>query len=621
MVQFFIRSTRPRHHLLLLSVSLVIGLSGYNLRYFNQITPADLLFPSGMAFLFWALAAAGCYGSWMLSAWWASRRFSVPFDAALQEDIYAYLPLYLLMGTWLNHIGLPVGLFLLPALTGFLSLKCWTLRLRWRPAPWTLSRSAARYALAACVLAFAATFSALSILRYQAFRTFADFAVFVHQIWGFSRFEMVSLVGAGIAPFGNHFSPVLLLFAPFYWAWADPRVLLILYSAVMALGAVPIYLLALYRLHSPAAGVILGAVYLLYPAVQHPAAGDFHESLLIATPFLFAFLFLERGAYGKCLLCSLLTLMCKEDAGVLVGMLGAYIWWKKGQKRLGLGLMAGAFLWTAASIGFIMPYYQGVQGWYMRFFTDSSAGNAGAPVSMAGAALDLFSRKTLTFLLQLLIPVGGLALLAPAELLVGGPVFLELVLYNGPPFGLVGTIYTWHTIAVVPAFFIATLYGLETLRRRFGPQALAPGLLMIGLSGLFANVMYGVVPYTPRFDYADFTVTPHDRLGRALLKRIPDEASVTTTSQMSAHLAHRSDIYVFPVPWEKGNWRGREDRFPQTVEYVVADTSHAVLQEAQEETRTLLLRIIRETARDPAYTIVASEDGYVIFRRKEPPLP
>ena len=62
---------------------------------------------------------------------------------------------------------------------------------------------------------------------------------------------------------------------------------------------------------------------------------------------------------------------------------------------------------------------------------------------------ELMQVSNITFLLQLLVPLGILAVLAPIELMIVVPTIFVFFVYTGPPFGMVGTIYTWHGITAV----------------------------------------------------------------------------------------------------------------------------------------------------------------------------
>lgn len=622
----FIGTRRSRRaHLILLLSSLATGLAVYTVRHFQTLTIADLFSPS-MAWLFyWVPVALGFYGSWVGWAVLVARWRGVDVGDVLERDALSYGPFILLFGVWLKHLEIPAVLPCIPAVAGFIALKLWSAHPYEWQRPWSVSGRVVISLLVGIMAAYGVSFSLLGWWRYQAFRTFADFGLFVQQVWGFSQFKMLFLTGVGAWPFGNHFSPILCLLAPLYWIWPNPGMLCIAQSTIMALGAVPVYWLARDRLDSQSGGMIFALLYLVYPAVQFPVLGDFHESVLIATPVLFAFYFLQRQQYGKVLLFVFLILFCKEDTGLIVTMLGWYAWAVLHHRRVGIGLISLGLVWFVVSIGVIMPIFQERPNWYLQFFMGSDrAGVASGSLAEQVTALigQVVTRPHLVYVLELIVPLGGLMFLAPAELLLGVPTLLELLVYTGPPYGLVASIYSWHTAAVVPAMFIAAIYGMARLARWSGIPSIVerrvafiPCLLFVLLCGALSSVAYGALPYSIRFRFTDFQVTPHDRIGHEVLTQIPPDASVSTTSQMYAHLSHRERVYVFPIPFKPAGWIGTMSRYPTQVEYVVVDTSKAVVMEMTESQREGFMEAVRALGRNPDYRTLVARDGYVIFQR------
>jgi uncharacterized membrane protein len=579
------------------------------------MTLSDLFHPAWFWMLFFMAGIIITYGTWSISAAIMIRIQDTTWDRALKASTPPFLILLLLTGTWLKHVGVPVGLFYIPAFGGFFITTLWIWFNNFRLP--IISRKAGLMGLIVGMVLFAVVFSILGALKYLAFRTFVDFAIFVHQLWGFTEFTMVSLVDNGLHPLGNHFSPILFLFTPIYWLWTDPILIYCLQNVILALGALPIYWLAKDHLKSHTAAMLLSWCYLLYPALQQPATGDFHESHLIATPFLFAFYFLQKKSYVRFALFAVLTLMCKEDATLLIGMCGFYIWIKNKHQILGSSVMVFSALWLFISVFVIMPYYG--PGWELvsHFFNTVDPTSLGSESSEASSLLkQLLDVNNITFILQLLIPLAGIAVLAPLELALVAPMMLELIVYTGPPYGMVGTIYTWHVIAVIPGVFIAAVYGLKKVARVWGDRGLVLGMGIVLVCSILCNVLYGVLPFSLRYSFADHKVSDHDKIGHDIIKQIPPDVSVSTTSQMSAHLAHRNNIYIIPQPWEKGNWRAPLDDFPEKVDYVVVDTSLAVLREMLSSQQEGFIAFIHELSRDPDYFSVDARDGYVIFKRK-----
>ena len=103
-----------------------------------------------------------------------------------------------------------------------------------------------------------------------------------------------------------------------------------------------------------------------------------------------------------------------------------------------------------------------------------------------------------------------------------------------------------------------------------------------------------------------------------MLEHIPPEASVTTTSQISAHLGNREKIYIWPIPFQPADWVNMEE-FPKIMpEYVMLDTSYTVVQEMDALHDTFIQEVRTFTETHP-YRPVVSQDGYIIYQRNDVP--
>src|SRR6266516_3775971 len=126
----------------------------------------------------------------------------------------------------------------------------------------------ARMLLAAVVAAYAAGFAALSALRHDAFVTGRfDLGNMVQAVWSTAHghpLRMTDLHGDQISRLAAHVDPILVLFAPLWWIWPSPHLLLVTQALVVAVGAVPVFLLARKHLGSGRAGLGFAIAYLLY---------------------------------------------------------------------------------------------------------------------------------------------------------------------------------------------------------------------------------------------------------------------------------------------------------------------------------------------------------------------
>jgi len=105
--------------------------------------------------------------------------------------------------------------------------------------------------------------------------------------------------------------------------------------------------------------VTFALVYLLFPALQSAQVFDFHAVALTPTFFLFAFYYMLTERWGAFALFALLTMSCKEDAPLLVVMLGLYLLAvSRGRRwRIALPTIAVAVAWFIVAVGVIMPHF------------------------------------------------------------------------------------------------------------------------------------------------------------------------------------------------------------------------------------------------------------------------
>src|SRR5436305_3830002 len=104
------------------------------------------------------------------------------------------------------------------------------------------------------IAAYAAAFSALSVLRHRAFQTGRfDLGNMVQAVWSTAHghpLRVTALDGQQVSRLASHFDPILAAFAPLWWIWPSPDMLLLAQAAAIALGAVPVYWLARKHLGS-----------------------------------------------------------------------------------------------------------------------------------------------------------------------------------------------------------------------------------------------------------------------------------------------------------------------------------------------------------------------------------
>ncbi|MGD2207343.1 MAG: DUF2079 domain-containing protein, partial [Anaerolineae bacterium] len=254
------------------------------------------------------------------------------------------------------------------------------------------------------VVAYVAVLGTLSLRRHQNLRTHAlDLGYTDQAVWNtlhgrpfrFSTYlDAAFRLDIPIQDFrqpdvllGYHVEPILAPISLLYLLHDGPETLLWLQTVALALGAVPVYLLARHKftVHSsqftihwfPVAFVL---IYLLSPPLAAANLSDFHAVALSPVFLLAAFYFLETDRPWGFVACAFLAAMTKEEVGLLVSMMGLWAALARRRWLLGLGVAAAGAGWSFLCFAVIMPHFSGLESpaFLVRYgqFGDSPVGIA-----------------------------------------------------------------------------------------------------------------------------------------------------------------------------------------------------------------------------------------------------
>jgi uncharacterized membrane protein len=458
--------------------------------------------------------------------------------------------------------------------------------------------------LATGIAAYAAGFAALSVLRHEAFFTGRfDLGNMVQAVWSTTHgetLEMTNLHGEQISRLAAHVDPILVLFAPLWWIWPSPNLLLVVQAITVALGALPVFLLARKHLASARAGLGFALAYLLYPATGWLTLNEFHPVALATPLLLFAFWYLDQDRLLPFALFAVAASICKEEIALVVAGFG--IWYALARRRwiAGGAIAATGAAWSAIAIGVLIPHYNAGadSAFYGRY--SEVGGSAGGilktaftdPLRILEAA---FSWRDLRFLLELVAPLAALSLLAPLVLIAALP---ELAINLLSATTTQTSIRFHYTAGLIPPLVIAAVLGAKRVPRRLAPIAIV-------LAALVGSYVLGPIPgwrHIPggqQFQATAAQVSDHDRIAERALRLIPDDAVVSATNTLGAHLSARRRILSFPFLHD-ATWVAADETQPGYAD------RHAPLPTA------IQLAALR---RNPDWRLVFQEDGVLVFRR------
>ena len=464
-----------------------------------------------------------------------------------------------------------------------------------------------RVLLAAAITAYASGFAALSALRYEAFFTGRfDLGNMVQAVWSTAHghpLRMTDLHGEQISRLAAHVDPILVLFAPLWWLWPSPHLLLVVQACVVALGAVPVFLLARKHLRSSRAALGFGLAYLLYPATGWLTLNEFHPVALATPLLLFGFWYLDEDRLLPFALFAIAAAASKEEIALVVAGFG--IWYALAHRRwlAGTAIAFAGGAWAGIAIAAVIPHFNaGAESdFYGRY--SEVGGSAGGilktalthPLRIAEAA---FSARDLHYLLELVAPLAALCLLAPLVLVAALP---ELAINLLSSTTTQTSIHFHYTAGLIPPLVIAAIFGAKRLSRWAFPVAAA-----IVVAAIVGNYRLGPIPgwrHLPggqTFQATAARVTVHDHIADRALRLIPGNAVVSATNTLGAHLSARARVLSFP--------------FIQDSKWIAADETQPGYADryAPIPTATQLAAL----RRNPEWQLVFEEDGILVFRRK-----
>ncbi len=433
------------------------------------------------------------------------------------------------------------------------------------------------------IFLYTVIFSYFTIMRHYTFQTAAyDMGIFLNSFYNtlYQGKFLYTTLWEGIR-FQNHFSPILLLILPIYKIFPRVETLLILQSFILALGALPIYMIAKKEI-SNKAGVIFALLYLIYPALHGINRFDFHEVAFAPVFILFTFYYYKEKNYVKSIIFMVLALISREDVAMaIVPMVIFWLWeakdkWSRKDPDTIFccsAIVLGIFWFYVATkiVSELNP-----SGY---FFVD-----AYKPIFL----LVDFNKK-LIFLVAMFGPLLFTSLFNK-YILVSIPIFARnLFTYKTLRYQLTNQ----HTALLIPIMFISSIYFVkyiyensgESIKKYFSGKFLYSFLALIVLFNLFVDPIPTelvknnpiskqiIVPEggPPHISGTLLSITPHHRALNEIISMIPKNASIYSQNNIFPHLADRPNTYYVPgdlqifkgwnnpqaaliVPWKEGNF-------------------------------------------------------------------
>lgn len=418
------------------------------------------------------------------------------------------------------------------------------------------------------VLVYVVYFTTTSFLRYNNYFTGRfDLGNMDQTVWNTIHgriFQLTDPDGTNtISRLSIHADFILILISPLYLLWADPRMLLLLQSVVLACGAFFVFLIAAHILRNKNLALTFAAVYLLNPAMQFTNLYDFHGVVLATTFLLGAFYYFLKRRYLIFLSFAILAGLTKEDIWAVTALLGAAVVFRtlyenhfkfKFSKRQTFEVAFGTVIFFAGIfmsyllIAKIIPLVKGGEHFALTYYSDFGATPSGIIRNIILEPIKtfkiIFTAENLSYLIQLFSPLGFLSLLSPLSLIFTLPDLAINLLSNDLGFH---QIYYQYTAAITPFILISAIYGTAFVIKRvkfIGTKTIIAYLILVTL---ITSYLFGPLPGAIHANVAMLTqqLTNRNKIDDFLIN-IPNRYSIAASNNLGSHLSHRRNIYTIP---------------------------------------------------------------------------
>jgi uncharacterized membrane protein len=434
-----------------------------------------------------------------------------------------------------------------------------------------------------------------------------DLGLYDQGVWLLSRFHspFVTLMGRNL--FGDHTSFVMVLFVPIYWIAPSVGSLLFVQSAVIAAGAVPIFLYARQRLESGWIALVFGGAYLLHPAVGWTNLENFHPDSFLGFFVGMAIWAALTRRWRTYAVFVVLSLLVKEDVAFVIVPLGVWVALRR-DRRIGLITIVGSLGFMLVAMFAIMRTLIGVptrNTWRIPF--GGVSGLVTTAVNRPGELFEyLRTENRPWYLWQMIVPAAWASVRRPSIAAISVVVLAANVV---SVYWYQHQVEFHYSLIAVPALTLGAVYGVAALSDRLRMITI---LTIVGTS-VWASILWGPLPWSRR----ELTYWPPSHpsavAARGILDDIPPDAALSVHYRLAPHLSHRTVVYQFPNPFrillygpDASKEGTRLEARSEAVEYVALPSQRT----ADEE------RDWDEIA--SAFELVEANDYWELYRRAGP---
>ncbi|MBP0000059.1 MAG: DUF2079 domain-containing protein [Cyanobacteria bacterium SID2] len=435
-----------------------------------------------------------------------------------------------------------------------------------------------RWAIGAAI-AFFCISTVLTLHRYYTFYASYDQGIFNQVFWNGShgRFFQSSLSSAlstnvvhqGELPtvyyhrLGQHFTPALLIWLPLYTLFPSPVTLTVLQVTLVTVAGLVLYLLARQHVNDSIAAFTTISFYCAI-AVLAPTWGNFHDICQIPLFTFTLLLAMEKRWWWLFWVMAICLLMVREDSGVGLFGVGAYMMLSRRFPSRGLAVCALSFGYMLLLTNWVMPLFSEdiSERFMMERFGQYAEGDEASTLEIIWGILSNPWRllvelltpvgRTIAYLLGQWLPLAFAPALSGAAWSIAGFPLLKLFIAKGES---VLSINIRYALTVVPGLFYGAILWWAVRPQLFKKpkirqfwMACMTLSVFVAISGNPNRTLSFLIPDSidPWVKVSLSRQWEHARSIGPLLDLVPEESSVSATTYIIPHLSSRRKILRFP---------------------------------------------------------------------------
>lgn len=353
----------------------------------------------------------------------------------------------------------------------------------------------------------------------------------------------------------GHAELSVFFFTPIYAIRPDAETLIWMQSAIIGIGAIPLYLLASRHLNRWVA-MVLAFCYLLYPPLHSSHLFEFHWQPIAAVLVFWALYLLDLRWYLAFAVVFIIALGCREDVSIGLTVAGLFYLFSGYRPVAGAVMAAAAAGYFVLVRFYVQPYFGSwwFQDMYKDLFPQGDPSFAGVVKTLISNPVYVFStlmaKEKLEYLLRIFLPLAFLPVRRTYLWALFVPAVLGTVLTTG--YGPTISTTFQYVSQWVAYIFPAAIVALVVLARQ-GRIRLAAAAITMTVATVATSYNWGMILQRNNFfagfgqvNLAPVTRQERERLARLydLARQIPPGATLAASENEHPHMSKRLAVYT-----------------------------------------------------------------------------